>query len=113
MKNWPLILEQAIEGVNQAFGMNVTEYGRYLVERGGKKRPPADCHLDAEYKRTDQALKAAWQRIAELPKQIAEDVPDPSIRWYLGVGALLEHPWRDDGCFCRRGCCTFVAVPTE
>src|SRR5215813_4397760 len=83
MKNWPLILEQAIEGVNQAFGMSVTEYGRYLVERGGRKRPPADCHLDAEYERTDQALKAAWQRIAELPKQIAEDVPDPSIRWYL------------------------------
>jgi len=27
-------------------------------------------------------LKAAWQRIADLPKQIADDVSDPRIRWY-------------------------------
>jgi len=82
MKNWPSILERAIEDVNEAFGVNVAEYGRYLVERGGRERPAAACHLDAEYERTDQALKAAWQRIADLPKQIADDVSDPSIRWY-------------------------------
>jgi len=82
MKNWSSILERSIEDVNQAFGVNVTEYGRYLVQRGGKERPSAACHLDVEYERTDQALKTAWQRIADLPKQIAEDVPDPSIRWY-------------------------------
>jgi len=82
MKNWSCILERAIEDVNQAFGVNVTEYGRYLIKRGGRERPVADCHLDVEYERTDQALKAAWQRIAALPKQIANDVPDPSIRWY-------------------------------
>ena len=40
MKNWPLILERAIEDVNEAFGVTVTEYGRYLVERGGRERPP-------------------------------------------------------------------------
>src|SRR5262249_9013307 len=82
MKNWPSILERAIEDVNEAFDINIKEYGRYMVERGGRGRPAADCHLDVEYERTDQALKAAWQRIADLPKQIADDVPDPSIRWY-------------------------------
>jgi len=82
MKNWPSILERAIEDVSEAFALNVTEYGRYLVERGGRERPPAACHLDVAYERTDQALKAAWQRIVDLPKQIADDVPDPSIRWY-------------------------------
>ena len=80
MKNWPSILERAIEDVYEALGVNVTEYGRYLLERGGRDRPTADCHLDVQYKRTDQALRAAWQRIADLPKQIADDVPDPSIR---------------------------------
>ncbi len=39
MKNWPLILERAIEDVNEAFGVNVTEYGRYLVEREEKSAP--------------------------------------------------------------------------
>ena len=58
MKNWPSILERAIEDVNEAFGVTVTEYGRYLVERGGRDRPHAACHLDIEYERTDQALKA-------------------------------------------------------
>jgi|SRR5262245_27868341 len=82
MKNWPSILERAIADVNEAFGVNVTEYGRYLVERGGRERPAAACHLDFEYERTDQALNAAWQRIADLPKQIADDVPDSNIRWY-------------------------------
>ncbi len=82
MKNWPSILERAIEDVYEALGVNVTEYGRYLLERGGRDRPTADCHLDVQYKRADQALRAAWQRIADLPKQIADDVPDPSIRWY-------------------------------
>src|SRR5262249_13317402 len=82
MKNWSSILERAIEDMNQAYDVNVTEYGRYLVQRGGKERPAAACHLDVEYERTDQALKTAWQRIADLPKQIAEDVPDLSIRWY-------------------------------
>src|SRR5262249_22949006 len=52
------------------------------IKRGGMERPVADCHLDVDYERTDQALKAAWQRIAALPKQIADDVSDPSIRWY-------------------------------
>jgi len=28
MKNWPLILERAIEDVNEAFCVTVTEYGR-------------------------------------------------------------------------------------
>src|SRR5262245_11064429 len=74
MKNWSSILERAIEDVNQTFGVNVTEYGRYLVKRGGRERRVADCHLDVEYERTDQALKAAWQRIADLPTQIADDV---------------------------------------
>src|SRR5262249_13187980 len=82
MKNWPSILEQAIEDVNDAFSVNVTEYGRYLVERGGRERSAAACHLDAQYEKTDQALRAAWQRIADLTKQIADDVPDLSIRWY-------------------------------
>src|SRR5215467_9923506 len=82
MKNWPSILEQAIEKVKEAFGVSVTEYRRYLVERGGRERPAHACHLDFEYERTDQALKAAWRRIADLPKQIADDVPDPSICWY-------------------------------
>ena len=82
MKNWPSILERAIEDVNEAFDINIKEYGRYLLERGGRGRPAAACHLDVEYERTDQALKAAWQRIADLPKQIADDVPDLTIRWY-------------------------------
>ena len=68
MKNWPSILERAIEDVNEAFDINIKEYGRYLLERGGRGRPAAACHLDVEYERTDQALKAAWQRIADLPK---------------------------------------------
>jgi hypothetical protein len=38
MKNWPTILERAIEDVNEAFGVNVTEYGRYLVKGSGQ--PP-------------------------------------------------------------------------
>ena len=113
MKNWPLILERAIEDVNEAFGVNVTEYGRYLVERGGRDRPHAACHLDVEYERTDQALKAAWRRIADLPKQIADDVPDPSIRLVLGAGVLLERSRRNAGCLCRRGRFTFAPVPIE
>jgi hypothetical protein len=82
MKDWRPILEQAIEGVNQAFYANTLEYVRYLDQRGGRDRPAPDCHLDVEYERTDQALEAAWQRIAHLPKQIADDVSDPTVRWY-------------------------------
>src|SRR5262249_18807193 len=85
MKNWPSILERAIEDVYEALGVNVTEYGRYLREGGGRARRVADCHLDVQYKRTDQARGAVWQRIADLQKQIKNDVPDPSTRWY-GAG---------------------------
>src|SRR5262247_297547 len=88
MKNWSSILERAIEDVNQAFGVNVTEYGRYLIKRGGRERRVADCHLDVEYERTDQALKAAWQRIADLPTQIADDV-HVSTRVEAFVGYVL------------------------
>jgi hypothetical protein len=84
MKDWPAILKQAIPDVNQAFCANTVEYVRYIDERGGRDRPAVAWQLDAEDERTDQALKAAWQRMANLPKQIAKDVSDPSIRWYLG-----------------------------
>jgi len=40
MKNWPWILERAIEDVNEAFDVNVAEYGRYLVERGEESGQP-------------------------------------------------------------------------
>ena len=99
MKNWPSILEQAIDDVNEAFGVNVREYGRYLLQRGGGQRPASDCHLDDEYERTDQALMAAWQRIADLPKQIADDVPDPSIRWYLAGELYWSIPGAMPGAF--------------
>jgi hypothetical protein len=96
MKDWPAILKQAIADVNQAFYANTVEYVRYIDERGGRDRPAVAWQLDAEYERTDQALKAAWQRMADLPKQIANDVSDPSIRWYWAESSIGTHQGHDD-----------------
>jgi len=82
MKDWASIIDELRKKESEALAATALEYGRFLDERGGRAKLVGARLVDNEYMQTERVLDQIRDEILDLPRQIAQDVQDPALRWW-------------------------------
>src|SRR5262249_9429465 len=92
MKDWALIIAQLRMKESEALDANALEFARFLDERGGRAGPVEARLADDKYMQTERVLAEIREEILDLPRQIAQNVPNPALRWWWARELYWNHP---------------------